>query len=144
MLPAGHFGAGLTHGSNFVFEPLTSRVRPVGGAGVPAGVDPFEGLEPRVAKIFRASCAGCHNEVKLKGGLALDSLQGLRNGGDGGAVVVPGNPGHSEVMIRLTLTPGDKEHMPPPGKTPLTAEEVEVIRKWIEGGARGLEDPAKP
>lgn len=151
LVPAGHLGAELTHGQGYVLGPLVSRAGPVevaappargggDGAGVPmGGDDPYAGIDPAVAGIFKTSCVKCHNEVKLKGGLALDSAAGLRNGGDDGAVVVPGNPGRSEMMIRLLLTPGDKEHMPPPGKKALSAEEVEVIRRWIESGAAGME-----
>jgi uncharacterized membrane protein/mono/diheme cytochrome c family protein len=156
MIPAGHFGAEITHGDGFVFEPLAGGSKPmkpagnagglrgrVGAAGPERGETPamgsLVGIDPNVAAILKANCVGCHNQVKLKGGLALDSVEGLRNGGDDGAVVVAGNPGHSEVMIRLLLTPGDKEHMPPPGKRALSAEEVEVIRKWIEDGAKGME-----
>ncbi len=133
LVPAGHLGAELTHGENFVLAPLSSKGAKPGGAPSLAGID------PRVVGIFKANCVGCHNEVKFKGGLALDSVEGLRNGGDGGAVVVPGNAGSSEMMIRLTLTPGDKEHMPPPGKKALSAKEIETIRAWIEAGAPGME-----
>jgi mono/diheme cytochrome c family protein/uncharacterized membrane protein len=156
LVPAGHVGAGITHGDGFLTEPLAPKKKPApapvrgaepparveggGGAETPArgGSSPIAGIDPAVGTIFQKNCVGCHNATKLKGGLALDTAEGLANGGDGGAVVTAGKPDSSEMIMRFKLTPGDKEHMPPPGRTALTAEQVETIRKWIESGGEGV------
>ena len=44
-------------------------------------------------------------------------------------------PRHSELFARISLPPSDDRAMPPSGKTPLTEDEVTVIRLWIAGGA---------
>jgi mono/diheme cytochrome c family protein/uncharacterized membrane protein len=156
VTPAGHLGSGLTRGDGFLLAPLSPPEKksapPRGESPKPGptreepkpGAPAAQAIDPAVASIFAANCVGCHNATKLKGGLALDSADGLKFGGDDGAVVIPGNPGHSEIMVRLLLTPGDKEHMPPPGKKALSAAEVETIRKWIEAGASGIGSPDKP
>jgi hypothetical protein len=41
----------------------------------------------------------------------------------------------SELLRRITLPAEDEEFMPAEGKTPLTAEQVEIIRWWIAVGA---------
>ncbi len=47
-------------------------------------------------------------------------------GGDSGSAVAPGTPEKSELWLRIAE--GD---MPPEGETPLSAEEKEVIRRWL-------------
>ncbi|HSS14056.1 MAG TPA: hypothetical protein VLL04_09190, partial [Rhizomicrobium sp.] len=52
-----------------------------------------------------------------------------------GAVIRPGDAKHSELLTRISLPPSDDRAMPPSGKTPLTDDEVTVIRLWIASGA---------
>ena len=56
-------------------------------------------------------------------------------GGESGRVVVAGNTDLSELLRRISLPHDDEEFMPAEGKTPLTAEQVEIIRWWIAAGA---------
>jgi len=41
----------------------------------------------------------------------------------------------SELLRRISLPSDDEEFMPAEGKTPLTPEQVEIIRWWIAAGA---------
>ncbi|HEY1876115.1 MAG TPA: c-type cytochrome domain-containing protein, partial [Rhizomicrobium sp.] len=59
-----------------------------------------------------------------------------------GAVIVPGNPKASELMTRIALPAGDDRAMPPEGKTPLTPDEMTVIRLWIAAGASPTMQPS--
>jgi hypothetical protein len=93
----------------------------------------------RVAPLFESHCAGCHGESRQKVQLRLDSFAAVMNGGKIGAVILPGRPQDSELFRRITLPPSDDKAMPPSGKTPLTGDEVTVIRLWIEAGASGAE-----
>jgi hypothetical protein len=56
-------------------------------------------------------------------------------GGESGGVVIGGNPEGSELLRRITLPESDEAFMPAEGKTPLTAEQVEIIQWWISVGA---------
>src|SRR5262245_8353941 len=87
------------------------------------------GAEAR--SILSANCAKCHGSMKQKGGLRLDSRDGALGKGDSGSsTVVPGRPGASELIRRVSAT--DATVRMPPGETALTAAQVETLRKWIE------------
>ena len=85
----------------------------------------------RVAPIFETHCVRCHGSKTAKGGLALDSAEGLTRGGEAGAAVTPGKPAES---LLLEMVAGDAPEMPKAGK-PLTSAEVASIRQWVESGA---------
>jgi hypothetical protein len=91
----------------------------------------------RIAPLFETRCAGCHGETRAKGQLRLDSFAAVMRGGKDGAVIVPGDPKASELFRRISLPSSDDKAMPPSGKTPLTPDEVTVIKLWIAAGASG-------
>ena len=70
------------------------------------------------------------NRGKLKGGLLLDSRDGIRTGGDTGPALVPGSV--SESLLLKALRQEDLE-MPPKGK--LSDEVIADFSRWIEMGA---------
>jgi len=94
----------------------------------------------RVGPLFQAHCVSCHGETRRKAALRLDSYAFTLRGGRHGAVIVPGNPKASELMTRIVLPATDDRAMPPEGKTPLSPDDVTVIRLWIAAGA----SPATP
>ncbi len=89
----------------------------------------------RVAPLFAQHCISCHGETRQKAELRLDSYAFVRRGGRHGVVIRPGDPKSSELMTRITLPVGDDKAMPPEGKTPLSPDDVTVIRLWIAAGA---------
>ena len=82
-----------------------------------------------VLPIFEARCIRCHGPRRSRGDLRVDSVEALTEGD--WAVVVPGAPELSELILRITLPDDDLDRMPPDGD-PLTAEQIETIRAWIE------------
>ena len=67
-------------------------------------------------------CYSCHSaeaakNKKLRGGLQLDTREGLRKGGDAGAAVVPGDAKKSLLLVAMRHE-GAVEKMPPRGKLP--------------------------
>ncbi len=84
--------------------------------------------------LLNKSCFQCHGEKKQESGLRLDSRETLLKGGDHGAVVVPGKSAES-LLVHLTagLHP-DIAQMPKKGDK-LTAEQVGLLRAWIDQGA---------
>ena len=89
----------------------------------------------RVAPLFENHCISCHGERRQKAALRLDSYAFALRGGRHGTVIRAGDIKHSELMERITLPPSDDRAMPPEGKTPLSPDEIKVIRLWIGAGA---------
>lgn len=89
-----------------------------------------------VQPIFEARCASCHGAEKKKGKLALHTWDAAMKGGDSGPLWLAGKPAESEVVRRMKLPHDDEEHMPPSGEAQLAAEEVALIVRWIERGAK--------
>lgn len=86
-----------------------------------------------IQPIFNNNCAGggCH-VGGMANGLSLSSYSSLMQGGNSGAVVVPGNPNSSIIIRRLE---GDITPQMPFGRAPLSASDIQKIRDWIEEGA---------
>jgi hypothetical protein len=93
-----------------------------------------EFFEKEIRPILADKCYGCHSS-KLKspmGGLVLDTKAGLRKGGNGGPVIVPGNPASSRLLKALSYNETDLR-MPPTGRLP--DEKIASFEKWIAAGA---------
>jgi WD40 repeat protein len=90
-----------------------------------------------IAPLWKRSCVACHNSKKSEGGLNLESAATLLKGGDSGAEIVAGKSAESELILRLVAD--DDTKMPPPdnsaGAKPLSAAEIELVKKWIDAGA---------
>ncbi|HMJ69229.1 MAG TPA: c-type cytochrome domain-containing protein [Cyclobacteriaceae bacterium] len=130
VLIAGHYGSILTHGDDFVFEPLLSKKQ-----NTKIISDSTSLFAAAIQPLFDEKCTGCHNEKKSKGGLVLSTLAGIAKGGEDGEVWRGGNP-HGSLVIKRILLPEDHEdHMPPKGKAQLTASEVQLLFQWIISGA---------
>src|SRR4051812_45852756 len=87
-----------------------------------------------VFPIFRDNCFQCHDGRKTRSGLRLDERAHALRGGDSGVpALVPGASGKSELMRRVTLARGDEAM--PPGPKKLTANQIRVLRAWIDAGA---------
>ncbi len=97
----------------------------------PAVTVPVSIFEKDIRPVLQAKCGRCHGEDVRKGELALHTPAGIRKGSESGPILVPGQSEKSRLyeMVR------DGE-MPPDKKNPLTKAEVEIIRRWIDGGAR--------
>ena len=88
-----------------------------------------------VQPLLQKHCVVCHGPDEAESGLRLDLAdRAYARLESGTRAVVPGNPDASELMVRVTAT-DDAERMPPEGD-PLTDEEVSILRRWIENGAR--------
>ena len=108
---------------------------------VPAPVQREIDFMRDVKPIFERSCFQCHGAEKPKSEFRLDTREALLAGGDNGKAVIPGD-GTNSVLIQVVAgTHSDIEQMPPKGKgEPLSAEEISVLRTWIDQGAKWPED----
>ncbi len=109
-------------------------------AALPMGVTASTArYDTEVAPIFAAHCVSCHGPTKQKAGLRLDSPAGLRNGSDGGAVYLSGQPEES-LLFQVVSGLHEKLTMPPKGD-PLSEAEQGVLREWLAAGAELPETP---
>ena len=111
------------------------RPQEVAGLKPPPKVDPAatEFFEKKVRPILAARCYKCHSAKvdEPKGGLRVDSLAAMLEGGDTEAAIVPGKPEKSLLIDSINYR-GDYE-MPP--KTKLPAAEIEILTRWVKMGA---------
>ena len=95
-----------------------------------AAVD-FDG---QVRPIFEARCYECHGDKKQKSGIRFDQRESVFEGGDSGEpLVIAGKSGESILIQKITTTNPD-EVMPPKGER-LTADQVTILKAWIDEGA---------
>jgi hypothetical protein len=83
--------------------------------------------------VLRQHCFGCHGNDKQKGGLNLATYVELQKGGGSGTVVTPGNPDKSRLF---TLVDHREEPKMPSSTQKIPAEQIALIKLWIEQGAR--------
>lgn len=88
-----------------------------------------------VEPIFKQYCNGCHNGTDREGKLSLEKFDDLLRGGAGGVVVVPGRSEQSRLL--LVLDGREKPVMPPEGSERPKPEEIAVLKRWVEAGAKG-------
>lgn len=97
--------------------------------------DEVPDFEREVLPALYHHCFSCHSEkqTKPKGGLLLDSVQGIREG----EVLTPGKPEQSDLLLRACLPVTDEDVMPPikGGAVPLSEAEQDTLRRWIASGA---------
>jgi mono/diheme cytochrome c family protein len=97
-----------------------------------ASADPYLDV---VQPLLEQRCGTCHNDDKRNGGFSVAGYEATLVGGDTGRAFVPGSLEASEALYRTSLPPDDEAFMPAEGKTPLTAEQVAILRWWVAAGA---------
>lgn len=129
----GHLGGNLTHGASYLTEYWPFRAKKA--VKVFASLEEPKTFEDVLLPIFEKKCIQCHNEGKIKGGLRMDTYEALMKGGESGATVVLGNPEESELYKLLIVDRKDERAMPPERKTPLSTEEIAIVKWWIQNNA---------
>ena len=142
---AGHYGALLTHGDDYL-----SSVLPFGKeSGAPApntstfafasnnqalNAQQVSELNVEVRSILAHNCYSCHGADKVKGGLRLDKKELIFKGGEDGVVLVAGHPEQSDLIRRIKLPAGHEEAMPTKGKH-LSQHDIDLLEYWVKQGA---------
>lgn len=98
-------------------------------------------FESRIRPVLIEHCYECHSaDAKiLRGGLQLDSREGMRKGGESGPAVVPGKP---EDSLLLQALRHETFAMPPEEKLPDNV--IVDFETWIRNGAADPRDESKP
>jgi mono/diheme cytochrome c family protein len=103
-----------------------------GMAGAPCGAGEVPDWR-EVSAIFFERCVMCHSAHGAGRGLRLDSYEATLAGGANGPVLVAGDAAGSELIRRLR---GDSLPRMPFLSYPLTPEQIDVLARWVQGGAR--------
>src|SRR5687768_724928 len=88
----------------------------------------------QVRAILRDSCEHCHNDETAENSLVMKSYDTLIAAGDSGSPVVPGKSASSLLVQAIE---GRVKPRMPYEEDPLSALEIDTIRRWIDGGAPG-------
>jgi len=104
-------------------------------ASTPTAAGTPQYFTEHVQPILQNNCYRCHGGFNHRGGLQLDTREGLLHGGKDGAVIVPGHPEQSLLvtLIRHEGPASDPKPMPPKGK--LSDADIATITEWIRAGA---------
>jgi hypothetical protein len=92
-------------------------------------------FEKRIRPVLLEHCYKCHSSTsdKVKGGLYLDSRDGVLKGGSTGPAIVPGNPDRSLLIKAVRYK--DKDTAMPPGDKKLPAHIIADLEQWVRMGA---------
>ncbi len=120
-------------------------VRAADIARLPAAAPRAVDFEQDVRPIFAAHCLECHGPKKQRSDFRVDVKRIVFAGGAGGEPsVVPGKSAESP-LIRFVAGLEEDMQMPPSGKgDPLTAEQIGILRAWIDQGAHWPDHASAP
>ena len=92
-------------------------------------------FETKIRPLLVERCYQCHSHQseKLRGGLLLDSRDGVLKGGKTGPAIVPGDPDKSLLIQAVRYTNEDLQ-MPPKGEK-LTPAQIAALETWVKMGA---------
>ena len=97
----------------------------------PSSID----FNTQVKPIFNKKCITCHGGVRRKSNFSLlfrsDALAVNKSGK---RAIIPGDPDHSEMIRRITLS--DPDERMPYKHEPLSKGEIDILREWIKQGAK--------
>jgi hypothetical protein len=100
----------------------------------PASSGGIEFFEKKVRPILVEHCYECHSSAskKVKGGLLLDTRDGVLKGGDNGPAIVPGDPEKSLLVKAVRYSDPDLQ-MPPKDKK-LPDAQIADLAAWVRMG----------
>src|SRR3954447_26019582 len=92
-------------------------------------------FEQKIRPLLVENCYKCHSAQaeKVKGGLLLDTAEGLLKGGDSGPVIAAGDPEKSLLIKAVRYT--DPELTMPPKDKKLSPDQIADLEAWVKMGA---------
>lgn len=102
----------------------------------------------QIVPLWDTYCIDCHDDTDADGEFRLDTFANLMKGGKEGVAIVVGKANDSMLVKFLeghSGRGGKNEFMPPGKREKLKAEEIALIKAWIDAGAKGpMVAEAKP
>ena len=90
-----------------------------------------------IKPFLQEKCYSCHGVLKQEAGLRLETRDQMMANG----VIVPGDPDESPLLRRIQSH--DDDRMPPDGEgAAATKDQIKMVRRWIQQGARAPEETA--
>jgi len=113
-------------GASLGFVAINAQAAPTG--------EQLEFFEKKIRPALSEHCYKCHSvaQGKSRGGLTLDTKEGVLKGGDTGPSVIPGDPAKSLLVKAMKWESSDLE-MPPKEKLPSNV--IADFENWIRMGA---------
>ena len=127
---AGHQGASITHGRDYVWAPIMREQQPQ-----KVLLEEAEVYAHMVKPILQSKCMSCHNTSKAKGKLVMETEELLLKGGKNGKLWDSTAEHYGLLLQRVHLPLESKKHMPPKGKPQLTEQEIQILYGWIKNNA---------
>jgi hypothetical protein len=123
--------------------PSGEQIRPVTS---PASSEDLAFFEKKIRPVLAENCYKCHSSesTSMKGGLLLDSRDGIRKGGNSGPAVIPGDAQHS-LLIEAIRYENKELQMPPQkhgGRLPDHA--IRDLERWVQMGAPDSRENTQP
>ena len=135
------FGSGWWNGAAVLVLTTVLWSGSVPAAEAAADEDGLAFFEKRIRPVLVEHCYRCHaaDAKSVRGGLVVDTRDGLIIGGDSGAAIVPGKPDESLLIEALRY---ESYEMPPEGKLP--DDVIDDFVRWVEMGAPDPRDGDAP
>ncbi len=91
-----------------------------------------------VHPLLETRCRSCHTGESAQAGFHIESRDAMLRGGKGGPAIVAGQAAESLLMLKVM---GQRGLVMPPSGPRLTADEVAILRMWIDQGAQWDSSP---
>ncbi|RUL87057.1 PSD1 and planctomycete cytochrome C domain-containing protein [Tautonia sociabilis] len=132
--PASGRDRGRFPGKALLLGLLALAGAPGLASGQASDRDGLDFFETHIRPLLVEHCYSCHSAdaPRLRGGLALDSREGLLQGGDLGPAIEPGDPENS-LLLQAVRYSDELLRMPPSGKLP--DRQIELLERWVVMGA---------
>lgn len=94
-------------------------------------------FEAKIRPVLVEKCYQCHSEQAstVRGGLLLDTRDGIRRGGESGPAIVPGRPEKSPLVEAIRYTNKDTAMPPPKSGGKLPDAVIADFEQWVKMGA---------
>src|ERR1041384_5521698 len=92
-------------------------------------------FEKKIRPLLSDNCYKCHSAgaEKVKGGLLLDTREGVLKGGNTGPAIIPGNLDKSLIIQAVRYK--DKDLQMPPNDKKLADNQIADLEQWVRMGA---------
>jgi len=99
-------------------------------------------FESKIRPVLAEKCYKCHSDraEKIRGGLLLDTREGIRRGGDNGPAVVPGDLDASLLIDAVRHTNRDTAMPPEKAGGKLPDSVIRDLQQWVRSGAADPRD----